>query len=378
MIFEAIEDLSTLNYLLQSSPAANVNFESYYCEIIEVILTNCIPQLQQLLRTIVLIRSNHLSIGDKIDSPEALAKFLDDRAINKNAGATPLFKATVSLSAVRSLIRSASHVQQLSTSLFEELLDRTNSIKPSYLFNDSPETEKRRILLNEDIQPPDCPEGCPYKPLKCGNPSWIEEQRVYRALWRLQLYFDLVTITQPSLGITSPECDLLKNEGPRRIWGGLRSSQLHEMDCVYDFLCELSDAISTSSARPPHLPKLPTTETKLVTVPKSIPYRDLESSIWKQTPEALDCRSPGLAAFSRIQRSFHPELQESFKPFRRLGFCIWDNEKMVRLGLIKVPDFGKQPKPSWVGAVKRRWTVSDYWFRWNSLVIEKRENEAGL
>ena len=188
MIFEAIEDLSTLNYLLQFSPAANVIFESYYCEIIEAVLTNFVPHLQQLLRTIVSIRSDRLRIGDELDSPEALDIFLDDRAINKNAGATPLFKATVSLSAVRSLIRSASRVQQLSTSLFEELLDRTNSTKPSYLFNDSPETEKRRILLNEDIKPPDSPEGHSYKPLKCGNPSLVEEQRVYRALWRLQLY----------------------------------------------------------------------------------------------------------------------------------------------------------------------------------------------
>ena len=30
-----------------------------------------------------------------------------------------------------------------------------------------------------------------YQPQDSGPPTWAEEQRVYRALWRLQLFFDL-------------------------------------------------------------------------------------------------------------------------------------------------------------------------------------------
>ena len=44
-------------------------------------------------------------------------------------------------------------------------------------------------------------------------------------------------------------------------------------------------------------------------------------------------------------------LQKPFEPFQRLGFCIWDREKMTRLGLIEVPASVKQSEPSWLAAL---------------------------
>lgn len=135
MIGEAIQDLSTLNNLLQSSPAANVIFERYYCEITEAVLSSFIPQLQQLLRTIESIRSDRSSTHDELESPEALDSFLATRTLNNDTGTKPLSNIIVSLSVVRSLTMSANHVQQVSASFFEEFLDRLNSIKPSYILD---------------------------------------------------------------------------------------------------------------------------------------------------------------------------------------------------------------------------------------------------
>lgn len=362
MISEGIEDLSTLNYLLNSSPAANFIFERYYCEILEAVSSNFVPQLQQLLRTILLTRSNRLSIREELDSPQHLDDFLQTRALNNSTATQPLTNATVSLSVVRSLTKSASEIQQASASFFQTFLDRVNSIKPSYLLDDYENLEYYRN---------NAPEGRPYEPLKCDNPSWIEEQRVYRALWRLQLYFDLVTITRPSPGNPSQVWDLLKNEGPYRVWSDLQNlHELDEINCVYKFLRKSSDAITTASTQPPHLTKVPTFEPKFVALPESTRYGDLESSRWDQTPSHLDCCSPGVLAFKGIQLRSNRYLKEPFELFRRLGFCIWDREKMTRLGLIRVPAFVAQPEPSWLGAVTRGSSIFDYRFRWNSLVIE--------
>ncbi|KAF6228750.1 hypothetical protein HO173_011597 [Letharia columbiana] len=154
-------------------------------EIIEAVLSNYVPQLQQLLRTIVTTRSDHSTIGGELDSLEALDNLLATYALDKNAGANPISNATY-------------HYQR-------------------------PEALPR--LLREASRRP------PLRPLKCGHPSWIEEQRVYRALWRLQFYFDLVTITRPSLAIPNQVWDLLKNEGPHRVWGGFKCLwELDEMD----------------------------------------------------------------------------------------------------------------------------------------------------
>ncbi|KAL9076638.1 MAG: hypothetical protein Q9161_000970 [Pseudevernia consocians] len=380
MIFEAIEDLSTLNYLLHSSPAANVIFESYYCEITEAVLSHFIPQLQQLLRTVVLVRSDHVTVHDELDSPEALDNFLATRVLDNNAGTKPLSNATVSLSAVRSLTTSSSHVQQISSSFFEEFLDRVNGIKPSY-FND-----KLDDLMIKDYHRK-LPQGHRYEPLRCGRPSWIEEQRVYRALWHVQLYLDLVTITRPSLGVTSLVWDLLKNEGPHRVWGKLkRHWEVDEMDCLYQFMCEFLDATARPSVHPPHLSKLPATERKFVTVPKPIPYDDYVSSQWCQTTKDLNYRSFAVDTFHAIVRSFHTTLYNSgfepfqrpdFEPFRRLGFDIWDREKMAGLGLVRVPRFLKQPEFCWVGPVKSGSGMFEYYFRWKSLMVEKCKNSAG-
>ena len=133
MIFDAIEDICTLSYLLQSSPAANIIFATFYAEIAEAVLSKLPPQLQRLLRIIVYIRSDHLSIGGKLTSSEALDSFLSARVLNDAAGDEPLSNATASLAAIRSLTKSASHVQQSASAFFEELLDRVNNIKPSYL-----------------------------------------------------------------------------------------------------------------------------------------------------------------------------------------------------------------------------------------------------
>ena len=380
MILESIEDLSTLSYLLQSSPAANVIFEKYYSEIVEAVLSNLAPQLQRLLRKTMLIRSDRLSIASGLISSEALDSFLRANVWNNNAGVEPLSNARVSLVAVSSTIKVASRVQQLTASFFEEFLDRVNSIKPFYLPDISYDFRHRRYDLSEKEYRAKLPTGRRYDIIKCGVPSWIGEQRVCRALWHLQLYFDLATIMRPSLGAASPVWDLLHNLGPHRVWrkpklpphvGG--EWELGEMDCVYYFLCEDSRVITLPLAHRLHLSELPATGPNSVTVPKPMPYNDHTSSQWNHPTIILDRPSPGVSQISSIQKVFSPPLQQSrFESFRRLGFHIWDRERMGGLGLIRV-----LRSDNYLAPVQNSASEFDYYFRWNSLVAEEWKNDTG-
>lgn len=150
------------------------------------------------------------------------------------------------------------------------------------------------------------------------------------------------------------------------------------MDCVYEFLCELLNA-TTPSGRLSHLSRLPATEPKRVTIPKPIPYHDYVSTKSDQTSMDLNSRSPAVNLFQPIRLSVNPFLHNpsfesfprlDFKPFRRLGFDIWDREKMARLGMGKVPRFIKQPEFRWVGPFSSGSSAFEFYFRWNSLVVE--------
>ena len=234
MIFDAIEDFSTLNYLLQSSPAANFIFADYYSEIAEAVLSKLAPQLQRLLRTIVHIRSDRLCIGGELTSPEALDSFLNARVLNDIAGDEPLSNATVSVAAVRSLIKSASHVQQSASPFFGEFLDRVKSVKPSSQPNHSLHFNDFRTSLFENEYPAKLPEGCRRSQVHYVVPSWVEEQRVCQTVWRLQLFFDLLTIARPRPGVTSPVWNLLNSRGPDRVWGKLkRHREFKEIACAW-------------------------------------------------------------------------------------------------------------------------------------------------
>ena len=345
IIFDSIEDFTTLNCLLQSSPAANIIFRRFYGEIAEAVLSYLSPQLQRLLRTIVYIRSDCLSINGKLTSSEALDSFLSARVVNDIAGEEPLSNATVSLAAVRSLIKSASHVQQSASSFFEEFVDRVNSIKRSYLLENS--YDGYRAIL---------PKGCHYDLIECGAASWIEEQRVCRALWRLQLYFDLMMIARPRPGATSPVWNLLNSRGPHRVWGKLKPEllwELGEIDCVYDFLCECFDATRMPLTHRSHLTELPATNPKILMAPRSMPYRDHDLRTWTYPIENIDRPSPGVSKIQALQYAFSPPLRYSrFKLLQRLGFNVLDWERMAGLGLLEVQEVYKDLAP-----VRDGWSV---------------------
>ena len=92
-IFNRLEDLGTLHYLLQASPAASAIFAEHYCEIVESILSNFVPLLQRLLRAVVYTRSQAAEIRAQCDTVQAFDILCGIRFLDPDAGAAPLKKA---------------------------------------------------------------------------------------------------------------------------------------------------------------------------------------------------------------------------------------------------------------------------------------------
>jgi len=326
MIFEAIEDLSTLSYLLEASPSAAIIFRQHYCEVTEAVLDRLPLHMQRLLRTIVAIQSNRLVIRDRVNSFEEPSQWRVPNIVSTIKATRLLTKATHSFAAVRSLISSAGQVQRLSKCFFDTVLARVNSVRPYRI------ADERYRYRDYPKEPP---ERLPYQPLHCGPTSWVEEQRVLRALWRLQLYFCLVRIVEDGGGTDGIARNACLIEGPHNIWKGRAAFHMDQLDCVYEFLVEKE----TSTAP---LSKLPSVTSRFVTTPQRPPKHTVVHCRWEQTHIYFrDWPGPGASYFSGLGIYHYSPLHGAdFKPLSRLGMGIWDRKRMVRLGLVNVRQVG--------------------------------------
>ncbi len=258
MILEAIEfeDLLTLSYLFEACPSAAIVFrQARYCEITETVLDRLPLQFQRLLRTIVAIQSNRMIIKDLVNSSEDLSQCRVFNIVRTIEATRLLTKTMHSFAAVCSLISAAGQVQRLSQRFFDTYLPRVNGIRPYRIADD-------RYRYRDSPKEP--PERHPYQPLPCGPASWVEEQRVIRALWRLQLYFCLVSLIEDGGGTDGIARNACSIEGLHNVWKDAAAWQIDELDCVYDFLVEMEILKAPLS-------KLPSVASRHVTAPQRPP-----------------------------------------------------------------------------------------------------------
>lgn len=362
-ILNRLEDLGTLHYILQSSPAASAIFAEYYCEITESILSNFVPLLQRILRTVVYTRCQPANIKAQCDTVQAFDIFRATHFLGADAGPTPLRKSTTTFAAVRSLAVTASQVQSLSASFFVTHLDRVNKIRPYC-------TIKAETYIEDQWAMVPGPGHVQYDIIPCEEPSWIEEQRVLRALWRIVIYFDLLGIVRPKEDQESEVWDSLVLEGPRRLWWtdrhvkrrdlGLAACHMQEMDCVFEFLCETSGMTTTSGAPATSLQTLPAIELNASSILKPTPSSDPIAKLWCRLPPELRNPSPAYTFYinqqilkaictlhnnairhtnkrptnKRPRKEYDwASCEYSFDHLRYLGMSMWDQEKLARLGL---------------------------------------------
>lgn len=285
--------------------------------------------MQRLIRIAISIRSQPSHVRAQCASWEGFYSFRQSQILSESAGAIPLFREIIAPAAVRSLAKTAAHLQDFSTAFFATRLESFNQLRPCRR-----ELDLRGCLPDGETVPID---SAIYNVRDILEPSWIEEQRVVRALWRIVIYLDVRKAT--SGGEESQARPDTCNDGRNSVWCGLSGHESRELRCIYDFLRGTDyGAISSTSGSAP-LQSLPAIERENFSVPKQIPLPNAMAQYWWQLPDQLHRPSPGFQCFCTYpegvcHRGRFVIDRRGGETFVNLGLDIWDGEKLTRLGLV--------------------------------------------
>lgn len=179
-------------------------------------------------------------------------------------------------------------------------------------------------------------------------PSWIEELRVYRALWILQLYSDIYAAVRSTKWDTKYKL-ALEGYADKR---GLTSFMVEEVRTVHEVLQKV--VISSPPAIPPrfrnsarvYLPFLLNPELKNginlpVWAPPPIPpLEDEVSESWYLGPKHRHLITERIDDFEKLPRSGSSSIytsEDDMSSFKSLGIYFWDSWRYYSAGLMESP-----------------------------------------
>ena len=335
IIFKSVEDLLILHDLLLASAVLECIFAAYPGEVITAISGKLTKELQQIIRAVAvgfcapaldvsLIQSDIISNSGR--------EFRQDN--DEEEKTPPISFSDLPLPAIRQLLTSAHRIHVLANSFLQTYIDRLNNLRPYHVAN-TKYTEPFLTRHCEIFQNP--LEGRRYTPLKTGPASWVEEYRVVRALWRLQLscLFTYGPWQPASVGEISAESSNLKKQTQfYTLWHLLSEWECDEMEC----LSEHFDSLGISFFGTPSGASLPPS-TRPIASKLTHPPTSPASEFWWQDrsgPKHRACVYNFFQTWGR--RGPHSSLKRScWIHFRRLGFGIWDTERMCAMELYRLP-----------------------------------------
>jgi hypothetical protein len=260
-----------------------------------------------------------------------------------------LSSMTVSSSITRAMLQEtvmiAANIQRLACACLIILLTRVREVKP-----------RRWELVQRPGENYSRVTGTvPYEPRDAGSPSWIEEYRVYHALWHLQLHSDLL-ITAKRL--KWPQSD------PENLWSNdidwnqkppISADEIRAIsECLQDLL-----RVDTDHTQKPSV-ESKNSDVALITKLPSATQLSCKFDIWSPPPPPiiLDYHAPdipndvwgqgtnmtqrnpmaGLWRMYQLRTIKYPiTLQEcslrDSRPWRAVGMPIWDLWRLYELGL---------------------------------------------
>ena len=273
-------DLQSLYYFTKASPGAAEVFRMYASEIVEEALGRLPENLRRIIHGVARCLPSNLDphvTGDAQLATEDMSKENDESLLPRDP---PSWNLVL-------LLGLAFRVHQLAASFFSTYVDRINRICPMHL------SEQEWHYSLHPLE--DQPEGRAYNPARTGPPSWAEECRVVRALWRLQFYYIVashyvVPLEFPSdYELTDPEDHRTSNRTLPSVWGDLRPWEVAEMECLQIYLDD-----SNASLLEPPLDQL-----NAAPAPTILPYQpwDDTSLAFQQAQRLLVVRVLHFASF---------------------------------------------------------------------------------
>ncbi|KAF4635163.1 hypothetical protein G7Y89_g2926 [Cudoniella acicularis] len=359
VVISQLSDLPSLRNLINASPAAFRLFKTYGVEITESILTsgNTTKQIPEIIRLIALIRSSSLPIHGLQEFKTRVVAQCMVQVPTADAFLPESLSKDIPSVVLRSILASAHRISLLTPNCLSYYLDQLQTIKPEVPVDGNfsygrgrrrkaarKHPESRRLLV-EKLEPP----------------AWIEVQRVERAFWRVQFFYDLkMAASQSLLSWSAADLESLQNMEPKDLYDDTRYPEFEEINTIVDYIQHLR-ARKASDLQVSGVLPLPSTSFENSNWPILVPG--------KEDIMHLPIEAPALWIFRGISHNInHPLRYISFESFRRFGLALWSQERVASLGLVRpvrAPDDREPSKP-----------IDFYYFTWRSILSTDEILEA--
>lgn len=376
-ILSCITDLPTLHRLTYASTAMRVAFEGAPAQVVRQIICRIPRRCRSIMAATSRVYCHILSEPSSErrltvthqQRPQPLG-FHAEEDVKPDLDNIP---ADASLTAVQWLVLVACRIDQLTAIFLTLSLERFNRVELQHMSDNS-----FRFPWESHRGPPKpFPQGRPFNPQERATVSWVEVFRTATACWGAQLRsLQSQLKSYPTVRCPGPDAQRMLDELERFLTGfpDWQKDQIHsveellskEMGAFSDMNQEafqkflaVSDFYSTT---PIELPSI------------SEPPADAGAVSWGQgiqaseRPSTAHCwflihASPD-SGYNRLMRGLE------WTPFRRLGFGIWDRQRMCAMGLSSLP-FKDPGTGIAYGRVNiRNWRVGQVSFAWRSLKLD--------
>ncbi|KAM0263727.1 hypothetical protein ACHAQJ_001041 [Trichoderma viride] len=379
--------LDTLWNLLTASPRYLRLFNSHALLIIEKIFSgpNSVlsPKIQEIVRAVILTRAGTPLFKNRDElSYQFIHHKLPVRNIKDKTcisiGRDRLKAADLPISVLRSVVATAHHISALTHAC---LASNLTQVYDASLFAPKHAQLPLPLYKTRGSNPPEGDKtpawhqvfvGLPYKVVDAGPPSWVEEMRVARAMWLIQLVGDVRCLVIRDLSESGWSYDDINRTMPTWTGGmsqdGSMNSAAEEVNSVLDYLKKLG--IKEKGKPYYRLPQLPADAKainqvtplpdpceatwggvgiwynygyKTVKIPPTPEARKREdnpqlseASRRGQTRSSLESESPAITMLRHFTEGRYglPITNARFETYKSFGLAFWDKERLHLLGLL--------------------------------------------
>jgi hypothetical protein len=361
-IIKLSPDPLSLRCLAHASPAMSRVLDRYLLESVEVILENTVPvEIRHLMHAVLKLRFLRfpvsLSEAQSVAETNATLATSEMRSCRMDHAA----------SAVRSLLTTAANVHNWSHACLEHLIRITLQLRPSTLIDLGTGYHHSRREQFENAE-----SRKDYIPQNTGPPSWVEEQRMIRSFWQLQFFLELQGAGHKGrLGTNWPRQDIeVLLQSSADDFYDVAKPRREQILTACDFLEAVNPGtIDSVEANHDNADGLPTIRWVEGAISR---YSCAEPLFFERNKDTFSQGTENLIQTPWAYR-FHAAMSTPnwldgapltfvdypFQAWRKFGFAIWDEKRMVDLGM-------RHPRKSSVAA-----NSISYSFRWWSIITDK-------
>ncbi|KAF7114221.1 hypothetical protein CNMCM5793_007799 [Aspergillus hiratsukae] len=370
-ILKSCCDFTSLDGLLQMSPVVNDVFDYFYADITEAVLRSC-PMtghgIEENFQFLVAIYSKttftpatiidflQRKPGDPL--PPALEAFQSLRAIN-------------SVTAFRQVVATVAKIHRLACACLDTFIHRIKTTTPSRATVS--DGKLYDWLWNHAPDPP----AEPFQSKGTHHPHWVEQYRVHRVLWAMQIYTELCAAAETRWSWSQDNIDRLFDKSVTT--GHSVTLREDEVPVITECLNDLSPTpLATVHVKFPALTQLPSPESLAVRsywalpdIPQdttTIAPKRRSPSSWGRRITHAQNRGFGMMFYGLVGGYWHNPQGALWRcdtrAFRRLGIIFWDEWRLYQMELIAMPNRALSPEGEYVGGKDERsqLTVAYVWF----------------